>query len=66
MELLTIDNRMRSGELYRLLHPKVLQTSGEAVCITHHSSSCYLLYILFKLVTVNSSNMNQMGFDGIQ
>ena len=26
MELLTIDNRMRSGELYRLLHPKVLHT----------------------------------------
>ena len=24
MELLTIDNRMRSGELYRLLHPKNL------------------------------------------
>ena len=22
----TIDNRMRSGELYRLLHPKVFQT----------------------------------------
>ena len=23
--IFTIDNRMRSGELYRLLHPKVLQ-----------------------------------------
>ena len=25
MELLTIDNIMRSGKLFRLLHPKVLQ-----------------------------------------
>ena len=28
MELLTIDNRKRSGELYRLLHPKVLQSEA--------------------------------------
>ena len=42
MELLTIDNRMRSGELYRLLHPEPKDNEIEVKCNCRNKDKCPL------------------------